>query len=776
MRICNNAGVSFELYVSENGSDSAGDGTESNPYKTIGKAQERARMAKDTAASCSRAGIFLMPGKYCLTSPVEITEKDNGTTIASDGGAEICGTVRLRNLAWQSYKQNSNIKVAKIEKGLEADGLFVNGEHKILARYPNFIKGAVPLGGAAAEKEIGKRVKNYKTVEGGYIRAIHSNGWGGNSYMITGRDKSSPLGLSLRWIGDNNRGSAYHPKQLVIENIFEELDAPDEWFYDKNTGELFFYPAFGLDLDSAEVELSIATELFHIKNANGITLEGLVFSKTGRTMFTVDKPGKQYVPLLRGDWCVVRSGAVLIEESENVSVLNSEFKDLYGNAVFMSGKNKNHLIDGNEFSRIGASCIQIAGLPAAVYEPSFWPNELYGNMEEFTVHKTQIDEPGHTGPKTDDYPRNITVSNNHMQDMGVYEKQSTGVNISIAKNISIIHNTIHNSPRSCVNINDGTFGGHVVAYNDIFDSQRETEDHGPFNSWGRDRFWSLGGFDTNGQNGAAKRPYAMLDAVETTKIHNNRFHHPQNAPHSWGIDLDDGSSNYEIYNNLCLGIGIKLREGFCRRVTNNIIIDGQFQIHCTFKQADDIIRRNIVINNEPWGLSGQSGGEELRLTQGNYDVDHNFYYCFGGKVKLPRWWENAGFDKNALFKIDPQFKNPAQNDYKVTNETVLSKLGFENFDFNFGKPGCAAASPAYIPRKSGFKEDVKEIVWKGAVLSGISYAIMSATATGGTDGVYFKEVPENSAAYKLGFRTNSIVKEINGSPVNNIEAFLRVSG
>jgi hypothetical protein len=34
--------------------------------------------------------------------------------------------------------------------------------------------------------------------------------------------------------------------------------------------------------------------------------------------------------------------------------------------------------------------------------------------------------------------------------------------------------------------------------------------------------------------------------------------------------LDDGSSNYQIYNNLCLNGGIKLREGFYRTVENNI--------------------------------------------------------------------------------------------------------------------------------------------------------------------------------------------------------------
>ncbi|MCO5240744.1 MAG: hypothetical protein M9904_11895 [Chitinophagaceae bacterium] len=38
----------------------------------------------------------------------------------------------------------------------------------------------------------------------------------------------------------------------------------------------------------------------------------------------------------------------------------------------------------------------------------------------------------------------------------------------------------------------------------------------------------------------------LLDAQKQTIIRNNRFR----CDHGWDIDLDDGSSNYHIYNNL----------------------------------------------------------------------------------------------------------------------------------------------------------------------------------------------------------------------------------
>ena len=75
---------------------------------------------------------------------------------------------------------------------------------------------------------------------------------------------------------------------------------------------------------------------------------------------------------------------------------------------------------------------------------------------------------------------------------------------------------------------------------DVFDTVKETGDHGSFNSWGRDRFWHLSDL---AQSEIYK--YASLDSLGKTIIRNSRFR----CDRGWDIDLDDGSSNYEIYNN-----------------------------------------------------------------------------------------------------------------------------------------------------------------------------------------------------------------------------------
>lgn len=107
---------------------------------------------------------------------------------------------------------------------------------------------------------------------------------------------------------------------------------------------------------------------------------------------------------------------------------------------------------------------------------------------------------------------------------------------------------------------------------------------------GVDRFWHPDRrmMDTLVENHPA---LILADATATTVIRNNRFR----CDRGWDIDLDDGSSNYHIYNNLCLNGGIKLREGFYRVVENNILINNTFHPHVWFRNNGDVFARNIVM-------------------------------------------------------------------------------------------------------------------------------------------------------------------------------------
>jgi hypothetical protein len=78
--------------------------------------------------------------------------------------------------------------------------------------------------------------------------------------------------------------------------------------------------------------------------------------------------------------------------------------------------------------------------------------------------------------------------------------------------------------------------------------------------------------------------------------------------HGWDIDLDDGSSNYRVYNNLMLSGGLKFREGFSRVAENNIMANNSFHPHVWYTNSGDVVRNNIVFTKYqpirvpvPWG-------------------------------------------------------------------------------------------------------------------------------------------------------------------------------
>jgi hypothetical protein len=256
---------------------------------------------------------------------------------------------------------------------------------------------------------------------------------------------------------------------------------------------------------------------------------------------------------------------------------------------------------------------------------------------------------------------------------GCIEKQTAGVEIDLAQDITVRHCSIYDVSRSGINIGDGCWGGHVIEWCDIFDTVKETGDHGSFNSWGRDRYWEAKGVPPEKLSA-----FSLLDVVKPITLRFNRWR----CDHGWDVDLDDGSSNYEIYGNLFLNGGLKLREGYCRKVTNNIAVNNSLHPHCWFPNSADVVTGNIWMG--PYRPAGS-------MTQGKWgqEVDHNLFSTSDAdRTKFARY----GCDSNSLV-VDPMFRDPSKGDYSVKEESPALKIGFKNFpmdQFGVQKPELKA--------------------------------------------------------------------------------------
>lgn len=699
--------------------------------------------------------LFFYEGVHYLPETLLINSKDfKGKSLRltsfSENKAIISGGRKLQ-VKWQPVQGKRYYKAFIDNKDINIDQLFINGEKRILARYPNYEEGE-RLNMISQDALARNRTRLWKNPKGGYIHALHNREWGSVHYEITGISNGNPT-----YIGgfQNNRPSDIHPQYRYVENIFEELDSPGEWFFDKKNKTLYYYPLENEKItDINSIEIAKLPSLIHIVGTEdnpirNITVENLTFTHTERTFM------KEYEPLMRSDWSIHRGAAVFMEFAEGCSINNCDFLQLGGNAIFISKYALNCHVKGNHIRHTGASAICVVGDTSCVRSPSF-------NYNEF-VSFDKLDKT--PGPKNSLYPRQCIIDNNLIHDIGETEKQVAGVQIQLASQINVRHNTIYNVPRAAINVGDGAFGGHIIEYNDAFNTVLETSDHGAFNSWGRDRFWHPS-YETLDTLTANNPELILLDAVYTAVIRNNRFQ----CSHGWDIDLDDGSSNYHIYNNLCLEGGKKLREGFYRKVENNILINNTFHPHVWFKNSDDVFQRNIVM--KPY--------EDIRLQGWGKFIDYNF---FSDSQALQSAQKN-GIDVHSVSgKL--QFIDPTNGDFQVIPNSPASSIGFENFPMDkFGvySPHLKlSAQKAPIPslnedssQKSSVNNNMLQIL--GLTIRNVE-GLGDRSAFGLPDekGVVVVSLEDNSPFSQSEIQEKDVLRSVNGHHINNVNDVLTIN-
>jgi hypothetical protein len=741
-----------DLHVSPEGKD-GNPGSKAAPFRTLAAARDAARDAARRLAGKEAVTIHVADGIYHLPETLVLTPQDSGTAkhpvtwrAVNEGKAVLSGGRKLK-LDWKPWRDG--IMMAATPAGMSIDQLFIDGRRQHMARYPDFDpnKPTAAYQGFAADAISNERAARWADPAGGYIHAMHAHRWGGYHYRITGKKADGSLAYEGGW--QNNRQMGMHPEFRMVENIFEELDVPGEWFHNAKTNTLYFMPVSGSELAKAAVEV---VELPHLVDFQGtrekpvrfIRMSGFVFRHTARTFM------ENREPLLRSDWTIYRGGAVLLTGTEDIQILDSEFDQPGGNAIFVNFYNRRALIKGCHIHDAGASGVCFVGDPKAVRNPLF----EYGEINDLT----KIDRT--PGPQTDNYPSDSAVEDCLIHGIGRVERQPAGVQISMASRISVRDTSVYDCSRAGINISEGTWGGHLIERCDVFDTVLETHDHGSFNSWGRDRYWVNNHRDVSEPEVKKDPKLPYLDAVDTTIIRDSRWR----CDHGWDVDLDDGSSNYHIYNNLMLAGGLKLREGYGRKAYNNILINNALHPHVWFDQSGDGFIRNIVMTAQAPIRQPDGWGKA---------VDQNLF-AFEADLRKS---QSAGSDANSI-SGDPMFVDPAAGDFRVKDGSPAFEIGFKNFPMDqFGVKKASLKALAKTPvipplRNGGSSAAVAKMrpYWLGVPLHSLQGEEFSAFGVSKEDGgVQLLKVPANSPASKGGLQDNDLVQGVNGHKVANTD-------
>lgn len=438
--------------------------------------------------------------------------------------------------------------------------------------------------------------------------------------------------------GERDAAQEIRPgNHYFLENIPEELDSPGEWYLDRETGTLRYWPQ-SADFREKEIVAPVSDRIIHIKGAAGegdsagnIELIGLTFMDTAYSP-TIESP--YYPP----------DAAIWIEDATGC------------------------LIENCAFTRVGGSALNLKGDARG--------NRFLGNLVEY-VGQNGVFMVGGEGDMP--FPHSNTVAGCTMRHIGLIYKHVAGVYIgrrdpaltSEPGNL-IAHNLITDCPRYAIGIKMNQ-GNNVVEFNEIHRTNMETNDTGGIESCVRNRE----------APGNIYRYNLVTDAVGLKAMPDGTFLTPY---YSWGIYMDDHSSSAHIVGNICVRNyrgGVHIHGGQKNIIENNILVDSTEQ-QCEFnnigtQMVENVFRRNIVYRLKPGGNMIRAGGWNDNVLA---ECDHNLYWSAAAEPVVSFLgmgldaWREKGYDTHSVV-ADPLFVDPAKDDYRLQPGSPAFALGFE---------------------------------------------------------------------------------------------------
>ena len=375
--------------------------------------------------------------------------------------------------------------------------------------------------------------------------------WFTFQWEVLGYGYNGPSNRSLAFApGGGTQGSeGWDPSNgpagpFFVENVLEELDAGNEFYYDKKNKVLYYAPNGTSTTEepsssssppsssssSTASEPPAADELIAVRGkvlisvagtqtnpVKGVTVRNVVLRDSAPTYLDAhDLPSA-------GDWGLVHSAAVVAVGTEGFSMSGCVVTRADGQGVLLEGYHRNASLLNNDFEFVGSHAMV-----------------SWGKTSPCLNANCSVRVPGNgDGPdgRNGDQPIGTLVQGNIVHEVGIWERQGTMWNQALTAGTILKDNIFFNCDRASVNINDGFAGGNHIVGNLIFNAIRGiNKDGGPFNSWDRVPYI------TTFRNGT---PSIVPDY---NRIYNNFV--IANYYPDQGIDTDDGSSFYKVSENV----------------------------------------------------------------------------------------------------------------------------------------------------------------------------------------------------------------------------------
>ncbi|MDA3926506.1 MAG: right-handed parallel beta-helix repeat-containing protein [Kiritimatiellae bacterium] len=699
---CKTSSRSF--YISPTGSDN-NPGTKSAPFASLSHAVKAVQNYKSSAENPLPINVLLREGRYQLTKPVIFTPEDSGTpevpiTYASyPGESAVLSGGRVLEGSWTKEPGKEYWKMAVPEAAghkFHFFSLYVSGESRIRARTPNWgekvfrAQGEEPGGDPRQALQYCGNDVDPSWTNPTDIDAVLLCSWTPTIHRLT---EIIPESKVIRFKSSHGRKVDFWETHFryYLSNVFEALDQPGEWYLNRDSGMLYYYPLPGEDPNKLEFiapvmksnMLQFNADLEKHSYIRNLHFEGLSFRDLDGDMDKhngVYRQGHMYL-----------TSAVVATGLQNSSFKQCVFSQLGEYALELADGCRDVTVEQCHFWDIGAGAIQTGVTSLGALKKAVGNNPLdeHGCAPERRVE-------------------NIVINNNYIHKLGTIWHGCYGIVNRFASHSKITHNEIFDIHWDAIGLDarwawDGYkyCEGTEVAYNHLH---------------------HLGlGYHTDA---AGVYQFGPLD----THMHHNLIHDAVAYPYICGyagLYLDQQSRGALLENNLIYNadwFALFLHKGVDNIFRNNL---------CAFSR-DGLIARGS--RNKTWQANYMDAYRNIYISTNNimlnrdWDdgdrpplINSNLYHScssatnliFGGGSFAA--WQKRGRDLDSVI-AESGCKDPLNFDFSLAPDAnACQAIGFVPFDKEIKKAGLTCKKDwiklptSYKPRtptKTWSKEDL----------------------------------------------------------------------
>jgi hypothetical protein len=393
--LCVQTVSAVEFHVAPDGND-ANPGTQAKPFATLERARDQIRQARQND-KLPAAGVVvqLHGGDYFRTNALELAALDSGTAnspivwqaapgekVRLLGGRRLSGFHAVTN-ATILARLDENARGHVVQTDLRALGigdfgelksrgfsrpvsaahgeLFFGGKPMTLARWPNEgaweqIAGFPDTSGGddGHGRQIGKleagfhyagdRPRRWRETRDLWVHGYWAWDWANSYVRVASLDVESRLVKTVAPYGNYGFRKG---QRFYFLNVLEELDQPGEWFLDRASGVLYFWPPAPLGGTNEILFSSLGGPFFKLTDVSQVRLRGLTLEATRGNAVEIRGGASNRV----AD-CVLRNlgnGAVTIDGGTGHGVTGCEVYDTGDGGVLLEGGDRQTLTPGGHF-------------------------------------------------------------------------------------------------------------------------------------------------------------------------------------------------------------------------------------------------------------------------------------------------------------------------------------------------------------------------------------------------------------------------------------------